>query len=193
MIQRQLFESEHLRLTSIDPQEDGKIESAWTYDLDYAQALMEMPARPMGAAEMKKYHEQQQKQVDEKGDRFYFAIRLKEGERLAGFIRFPIVFWIHSSARLHLAIADPSILEHYGREALELALVYGFRELNLYRIETEVAETQADMIHLLEEAGFLQEVRRRQAIFRHGEYCDSIQFGLLQAEWRRLLDREAAL
>lgn len=184
MMHKQLFESANLRLTSINPEEDGKIETAWTYDLDYAMDLMEMPARPLGPVEIKKIHEENQKHAEERGNQYYFAIRLKEGNQLAGFIRFPFVHWMHASAWLRLAIADPSILQRFGREALDLALQYGFRELNLYRIETVLAEYQKDLVALLENAGFLMEVRRRQALYRNGRYYDALHFGMLHTEWK---------
>lgn len=184
MIYKQLFESPNLRLKYINPEEDSKIEAAWTYDLDYAQDLMEMPARPLGHVEIKKIHEENEKHAEERGNQYYFAIRLKENDALVGFIRFPFIHWMHSSAWMRLAIADPSILKRFGREALELALYYGFSELNLYRIETVLADYQSDLIALIESAGFLMEVRRRQAMYRNGSYHDALHFGLLQTEWK---------
>ena len=191
MIYKQLFESPNLRLMYINPEEDSKVEAAWTYDLDYTQDLMEMPARPLGPVEIKKIHEENQKHADERGNQYYFAIRLKENDALAGFIRFPFINWMHSSAWMRLAISDPSILKRFGREALELALYYGFRELNLYRIETVLAEYQSDLIELMESAGFLMEVRRRQAMYRNGSYYDALHFGLLQTEWKSQAVEEA--
>jgi len=184
MISSQLFESPSLRLTYIDPEADAKVEAGWTYDLDYAQGLTEMPVRPLGALAVQKLHEEEQKHVEERGNQYYFAIRLKEGDRLAGFVRFPQVFWVHSSAWLRLSIADPAILARFGAEALGMALRYGFREMNLYRIETVVPEYQQDMIGLLEDAGYLMEVRRRQVFYRNGRYYDALHFGLLQTEWQ---------
>jgi RimJ/RimL family protein N-acetyltransferase len=184
MIATQLFESPNLRLTSIDPEQDSKIESTWTYDLDYAQNVMDTPARPLGALELKKSHEEEQKRADERGNQYYFAIRLKEDNQLAGTIRFPFIFWVHSSAWLKIAIADPAILVRYGQEALQMALRYSFTELNLYRVETALPEYQREMIDLLEVAGFLLEVRRRQVFYRNGRYHDALHFGLLQDEWK---------
>jgi RimJ/RimL family protein N-acetyltransferase len=191
MIHKQLFESPNLRLMYINPEEDSKVEAAWTYDLDYTQDLMEMPARPLGPVEIKKIHEENQKHAEERGNQYYFAIRLKENDALAGFIRFPFIHWMHSSAWMRLAISDPSILERFGREALELALDYGFRELNLYRIETVLADYQSDLIALIESAGFLMEVRRRQALYRNGSYHDALHFGLLKTEWKPQAVEEA--
>jgi RimJ/RimL family protein N-acetyltransferase len=191
MLRTQLFEGPNLRLTAVDPEQDAKIETAWTYDLDYTQQLMGAPARPLGAMELRKQHEDEQKHADEGKNQYYFAIRLKEGDKLVGFIRFPIIFWMHSAALLRLAIADPGILTKYGREALELALVYGFRELNLYRIETLLADYQKEMVSLFEAAGFLMEVRRRQAFYRNGQYYDALHYGLLQEEWKNQAAEEA--
>ena len=192
MIRTPLFESQNLWLTAIDPAEDARIESGWTYDLNYAQHLLETPARPLGALELKKKHEETQKKVDEQGNQYGFAIRLKEDDQLAGFVRFPFIFWVHSSAWLRLGIADPGILERFGREALDLALYYGFRELNLYRIETVLPANQADFIALFEQAGFLLEVRRRQAFYRDGRYYDALHFGMLQVEWQAAAEEVAA-
>jgi RimJ/RimL family protein N-acetyltransferase len=190
MIHTQLFESPNLRLTSVDPEQDSKVETGWTYDLDYAQGLLETPVRPLGALELKKHHEEEQKRADDRGNQFYFAIRLKEDNQLAGFLRFPFIFWVHSSAWLRLGIADPAILARFGREALEMALRYSFSELNLYRVETALPDYQHDMIGLLEDAGFLMEVRRRQVFFRNGRYYDALHFGLLQSEWKANLAAE---
>jgi RimJ/RimL family protein N-acetyltransferase len=184
MLKKPLFESQNLRLAAVDPEEDAKAEAAWTYDLDYARGLLDSPVRPLGALELRKIHEDEQKRTVDRGSQFYFAIRLKDGNQLAGFIRFPHIFWSHSTAWLRLAIADPSILARFGREALEMALVYGFRELNLYRVETILAEYQKDWISLFEQAGFLMEIRRRQVFYRTGRYYDGLHFGLLQEEWK---------
>jgi RimJ/RimL family protein N-acetyltransferase len=183
MIGTQLFESANLRWTYIDPEQDAKAEAGWTYDLDYVQSLTAMPARPLGALVLQKLHEEDQKHAEERGNQYYFAIRLKDGDRLAGFVRFPQISWVHGSAWLRLSIADPSILARFGAEALGMALRYGFRELNLYRVETVLAEYQQEMIALLEGAGYLLEVRRRQAFYRNGRYHDALHFGLLRSEW----------
>ncbi len=191
MLRTPLFESANLRLTAVDPEQDAKIEAAWTYDLDYSQDLIEMPARPLGAIELKKLHEDKLKRVDERGNQYYFAIHLKDGNHLAGFVRFPFIFWMHSTAMLRLGIADPSILARFGREALDMALVYGFRELNLYRVETVLPAYRKEMIDLMESAGFLMEVRRRQVFYRNGQYHDALHFGLLQEEWKNQRGEEA--
>src|SRR5512138_849125 len=73
-----LFESEHLRLTPIDPEKDAQSVASWTYELEIAARLREeQPARPMAAFEVKKLYERWQKEADETNRQFLFAIRLR--------------------------------------------------------------------------------------------------------------------
>lgn len=187
-----LFESMNLRLTAVDPEEDARVESDWTCNLDDTRGLMISPLRPLGVLERSKIHQNEPKQAGDNGNQFYFAIRLKESDCLVGFFRFPHIFWLHSSAWLNLMIVNPLILARYGREALEIALVYGFGELNLYRVETTLADNQQDLIALFEQAGFLLEIRRRQAFFWGGRYHDALHYGLLQDEWKNRIVQGAA-
>jgi RimJ/RimL family protein N-acetyltransferase len=183
MMHAQLFESTTLRLAAIDPERDGAIEAAWTHDLDYARDLRLGPARPLGAVELKKNYEGLAAKV-EAGNQFHFAIHLKEEDVLVGFVRFHSIFWIHGTAIFTLAFADDELLREYGPEALDLVFCYGFRELNLYRLETILPSYRQAAIDLFEAAGFLMEARRRQAAYRDGRLWDVLNFGILQAEWK---------
>jgi RimJ/RimL family protein N-acetyltransferase len=46
-------------------------------------------------------------------------------------------------------------------------------------------------IRLFQKFGFVEEVRRRKALHRDGEFWDIVGFGLLNAEWRRRRRRRA--
>jgi RimJ/RimL family protein N-acetyltransferase len=183
MMHRQLFEGPNIRLAPVDPEKDAAAEAAWTYDLDYAQTLRWGQARPLATFELKKYYEGVQKKTEDKGSVFLFAIRLKEEDRLIGFVRIPWVFWSHASAVFQISIGEAEMQAQFGAEALDLLLNYGFRELNLYRMETALAAYRAEMISLIEQAGFLMEIRRRQTIFRDGRHWDTLYYGLLHSEW----------
>jgi RimJ/RimL family protein N-acetyltransferase len=41
---------------------------------------------------------------------------------------------------------------------------------------------------LFHKFGFMEEIRRRQAINRDGQFWDLVSFGLLNAEWREQLN-----
>jgi RimJ/RimL family protein N-acetyltransferase len=183
MMHQQLFEGPNIRLAPIDPEKDAAVEAAWMYDLDYTQTLRWGQTRPLASFELKKYYEDAQKKAEDRGSIYNFAIRVKEEDRLIGFVRIPWVFWNHAAAIFQLSIAETEMQARFGAEALGLLLVYGFRELNLYRMETALAAYRAEMIALVEQAGFLMEIRRRRALYRDGQQWDALYFGLLHSEW----------
>ncbi len=188
----QLFEGPMLRLSAIDPEKDGAVEAAWTYDLDYTRSAGFGPTRPLGAIELKKHYENLAKKAPD-GNQFFYAVRVKEDDRLIGIVRIPSIFWTHAAAIFTISFADSQLLHRYGAEVLELTLCYAFRELNLYRLETILPSCNQEAIDLVEQAGFLMEVRRRQAWYSAGRAWDLLHFGILQAEWKSRIEEALAL
>jgi RimJ/RimL family protein N-acetyltransferase len=66
-----------------------------------------------------------------------------------------------------------------------MLLRYAFDELNLYRLAALTAEYNTGAIRFFERAGFVVEVRRRQAVQRDGQRWDAVMLGLLRDEWKR--------
>ena len=182
----QFFEGERIQLTAPDADRDAEIESKWTHDPDYLRLLSADPARPLSPAQVKKHYEEAEKEAEKSHDTFNFAIRLRDGDRLIGFIRMSDIHWTHGSGRLQLGIGDPHDRHHgYGSEALKLILRYAFDELNLHRLTAMTFEYNTAALGFLQHAGFQIEVRRRQAINRDGRRWDAIGLGLLRDEWKR--------
>jgi RimJ/RimL family protein N-acetyltransferase len=182
----QFFEGEHIQLTAPDAERDAEIESKWTHDPDYLRLLSADPAKPLSPAQVKKRYEEVEKEAEKSHDTFNFAIRLREGDRLIGFIRVFDIMWTHGSGRLQLGIGDPNDRRHgYGGEALKLVLRYAFDELNLHRLSATTFEYNTAALNFLQRAGFTVEVRRRQAVNRDGRRWDVIALGLLRDEWKR--------
>ena len=182
----QFFEGEHIQLTAPDAERDAEIESKWTHDPDYLRLLSADPAKPLSPSQVKKKYEEIDKETEKSRDAFNFAIRLREGDRLIGFIRVFDILWTHGGGRLQLGIGDPADRCHgYGREALNLVLRYAFDELNLHRLSATTFEYNTGALHFLERAGFTIEVRRRQAVNRDSRRWDVIALGLLRDEWKR--------
>jgi hypothetical protein len=185
-----LYEGEHICLGPIDHEKDAEVEARWTQDADYMKAVDFLPAHPLSVAQLKKKYEAIEKQMEEDKNFFYFTIRLRstdpeQNDRLVGFARIEWIEWTHGNGNLRLAIGDPADRRKgYGREALNLLLRFAFGELNLYRLSASIAEYNAPALALFKQAGFVEEVRRRQALNRDGRTWDVIHAGLLQAEWR---------
>ena len=185
-----LFESQHLRLTSIDAEKDSQAMAAWTYDLDTAARLREdQPARPMAAIEIKKITERWQKESEDTNRQFLFAIRMRatqntDNDEIIGVVRIKHIEWVHSAAYLDLIISDHQYWQAYAQEALDLALRYAFDELGLFRITAVIAEHNELANDLFEQANFTLEVRQREAVYWNKRAWDKLFYGLLRAEWK---------
>jgi RimJ/RimL family protein N-acetyltransferase len=186
-----LFEGELVRLTHVDPEEDAQIESRWTHDEEYLRMLDPDMAIPQSAFQIRKRYEKIEKEMEESGNQFYFAVRQKTGQeaeslgRLVGFARIYWIEWSHGSAMLSLGIGSSQDRgKGYGTETLQLSLRYAFDELNLFRLSVPVAEYNRVALRLFGKAGFVEEVRQREALERYGRRWDFIYLGLLRDEWR---------
>jgi RimJ/RimL family protein N-acetyltransferase len=71
-----------------------------------------------------------------------------------------------------------------GTEAAGLLIKYGFEQLNLHRINSNVFSFNERSVRLHLKVGFIQEGLRREAVFKNGQYWDLIEFGLLVEEWK---------
>lgn len=90
--------------------------------------------------------------------------------------------------------ADTATLSHwlvpeawgngYGREAVEQFLAFGFEELGLHRVTSEVVAFNQRSMALLDGLGFTHEGTRREDTFADGDRQDTHVYGLLAGEWQ---------
>lgn len=180
----QLFQGEHISLGSIDHEKDAGIETHWLHDMEYLRMLDWDLAYPLAPSQLKKRYETIEKDQEEGNSLFYFTIRLKPEARLIGFAKLFWIEWAHGTGFVQLGIGES---QHrrlgYGREALNLLLRFAFGEINLHRLTAIMPEYNLAALGLFKQLGFVEEVRRRQAIQRDGQRWDSIHLGLLSREW----------
>jgi RimJ/RimL family protein N-acetyltransferase len=185
MLTEQLFEGQLVRFAPLDAERDADAVSKWTHDPEYLRLLSADIARPLSSFQVKKQYEEWEKEA-EKHHAFNFAIRLKEDDRLIGFVRLLRLEWTHATSSLQIGIGDRNDRgKGYGTEVLRMLLRYAFDELNLYRLSATTAEYNTGAIRFFERAGFVVEVRRRQAIQRDGKRWDLVMLGLLRDEWQQ--------
>jgi RimJ/RimL family protein N-acetyltransferase len=186
MLTEQLFEGRLVRFAPPDAERDADIVSQWTHDAEYLRLLSADIAKPRSPAQIKKQYEEMDKEAEKRRNEFNFALRLKEDDRLIGFTRLMGIEWTHGTGKLHLGIGDPNDRgKGYGTEALQMLLRYAFDELNLYRLAASTVEYNTGAIRFFERAGFVVEVRRRQAVQRDGKRWDAVMLGLLRDDWKR--------
>ena len=184
-IQTQLFEAKDVRFGPIDHETHPEIESKWTHDADFMRLMELKPVRPLSPAMVKKQYETIEKEMDENKNLFYFTIRTRENDRFIGNALVEWVDWANGNGFIRLGIgAVEDRRKGYGSQALSMLLRYAFAELNLYRVTAVVPAYNEGAIRLFQKFGFMEEVRRRKAIHRDGEFWDLVSFGLLNAEWR---------
>jgi RimJ/RimL family protein N-acetyltransferase len=104
--------------------------------------------------------------------------------KLIGGCAFAEIDWRNGAAEIGIQIGEKSYWDQgYGTEAVRLLVKYGFTTLNLKRIYLRVLETNKRAIRAYEKAGFVHEVRMRQAEFRNGKYIDMLMMSILRGEF----------
>ncbi len=184
-IQTQLFEAKDVRFGPIDHDVHPEIESKWTHDAEFMRLMELKPVRPLSPAVVKKQYEAIEKEMEEDKNLFYFTIRTREDDRFIGKALVEWIDWTNGNGFIRLGIgAAEDRRKGYGSQALSMLLRYSFSELNLYRVTAVMPAYNEGALALFQKFGFVEEVRRRKAMHRDGEFWDLVSFGLLNAEWR---------
>ena len=187
-LQTQLFEEKDIIFGPIDHEIHPEVESKWTHDAEFMRLMEIKPVRPLSAEMVKKEYEAIEKEMDDDKNLYYFTIRIRENNQFIGKAAIEWIDWTHGNGFLRLGIGESQYRRKgYGSQALHMLLRFAFSELNLYRVTAVVPAYNEGAIRLFQKFGFLEEVRRRKAIHRDGEFWDLVSFGLLNAEWREQL------
>ena len=186
-----IFLSEHLKMTEINPKGDAQIESEWMYDLDYARQRTSNPIHLLNPAQLSKDLEEKINESGESRSDFFYAIRTnQEKEELVGFMFLTNTEWNNGQSFLQMLFRDEEAIQSYLKEGLDLALRYIFNEMNLYHVCMYVADFKETTIRILEECNFIPEACMREMIYHDGGYHDCFVYGLLAEEWRMNREKE---
>ena len=122
-----------------------------------------------------------------------FGIEIQDGNgwKLIGNCAFFGFEWPARSAEVGIMIGEKSLWNHgYGTEVMGMLLRHGFETLNLNRVFLRVYSTNVRAVRAYEKAGFIQEGRLREAVYKHGKYDDVIMMGALRSRWKEKRDKE---
>lgn len=181
----QLFEEKDVCLGLIDHITHPIIESCWTHDAEFMRLMELKPARPLSPAMVKAQYEAIEREMDEEGNLFHFTILAREDDRLIGKALIEYVDWANGNGYIRLGIGEPEFRRRgFGSQALHLLLRYAFDELDLFRVTAVVPAFNEGALRLLQKFDFMEEARRRDALYYDGKFWDVIGFGLLNTEWR---------
>jgi RimJ/RimL family protein N-acetyltransferase len=116
-------------------------------------------------------------------DACHFGVVALDSDHLIGTVSLRQTSPENRSANLGLAIGEKSRWNQgYATDAMRVACRFGFEQMNLHRIELSTYAEHAAAIRVYEKVGFRIEVRRRDAAFYGGRYCDHVLMGLLEGE-----------
>jgi RimJ/RimL family protein N-acetyltransferase len=116
-------------------------------------------------------------------DRVFYAIETKDGEHIGN----TNLFKAQAEDRrceLGIMIGDKRFWSKgFGTDALRTLLRFAFDEMNLNRVMLTVFDFNERAQAAYRNAGFVEEGRRRQALYREGAYRDIVVMAVLRDEW----------
>ncbi len=128
--------------------------------------------------------EQYCQRITEADDRVDFAITLHDDPNYLGEVVLNEIDWTNRGASFRIALASEKLFgKGYGAEATKLVVDFGFRTLDLHRIELEVYDFNPRAQHVYEKVGFVVEGVRRDVLLWEGEYHSAVVMSILKDEY----------
>lgn len=115
------------------------------------------------------------------------AIILKETNQHIGNISLQNIDLINRNAEFAIIIGESSCWgKGYSKEAGYLIVNHGFSEMNLHRIYCGTSINNKPLRQLALYLGMKEEGRKRESQFKHGQYFDIIEYGVLEKEFFKI-------
>lgn len=153
----------------------------WFQDLEFVRNMQPAAVVPVTRDAEKAMLEQMAKPSDK--DVHFAIVTLTEGQ-LIGNCSLKGMDHKNRSAELGIGIGDRSFWgKGYGTDAVRTLVRFGFGELNLHRIFLKVHAYNERALKAYRNAGFIEEGRLRDGIYRDGRYWDVVVMSILRSEF----------
>lgn len=86
---------------------------------------------------------------------------------------------------LGIIIGPEHIDKGYGTDAVRVALRIAFAELGAHKVELQTWSFNQRAVHVYSRLGFVEEGRRRAAVFHDASFHDQVIMGMLRDEYHR--------
>lgn len=119
----------------------------------------------------------------EDGKYLRFAVAPNDGGPMIGTVS---LYQFHQKNRrceIGYAFASAHWGKGYAAEAVEAAVAYAFRELDINRIEADIDPRNGASARVLERVGFRKEGYMPERWIVNGESADTVYYGLLRRYW----------
>lgn len=170
-----------IRLRAAEPQ-DLQNFVRWMNDPDVIENLLRFT--PLSSVEEQAWYDGMIKGPVEE---HVYIIEIQEDDQWipVGSTGFHSVDWKNRAAEIGISIGEKKYWNRgYGRDTMRLMLRHGFNDLNLNRIYLFVFDTNGRAIKAYNAAGFVEEGRLRQDIYKNGRYIDTHIMSVLRGEWQ---------
>lgn len=157
---------------------DGKLLYQWITDRELV--LFNAAYHPVSEVDHKAWL---RSVMTKRSDLVIFAIETLPDKQTIGTCQLLHINTLHRSAELQIRIGVSGMRgKGLGQQAVRQLLDYGFKDLNLHRIELRVFATNHRAIRAYEASGFCREGVARQAVYIDGAYVDVVHMGILRDE-----------
>lgn len=187
---KDIYRGRLVRLGAESPEVLAKAHVRWQRDSEVHRLADSDPAQLWSEKIIKEWNEKQMEGDPMRAFRFSI-LNLADG-KLIGFVGL-VPDWAHADAMLGILIGERAYWNRgYGTDAMELALQFGFLELNLYRITLGVYAYNPRALRVYEKVGFKHEGLVRGETLREGQRTDCNYMGILRREWLAQASRGVA-
>jgi len=115
-----------------------------------------------------------------------------ESGHILGYYKLLNIDWINRKYDMSYDVVKDQRGKRLSVKILEAGIDFSFELLNMNRIDAEVLSNNIASQKSLKKSGFIEEGKKRKAIYRCGEYLDSILMGILMSDWVELERVKAA-
>jgi len=162
---------------SLGPIMQRDLESLFVWLNDAGAARLDLPHRPLDCIAFREWLDR----LPREASQILFAIRETERPEMIGFVLFKNFQAVYQTADLGVRIGIESERgKGYGTRAVQLALDYAWKVLNLHRISLHVLAHNERAIASYQRAGFAAEGKLRDAAFIDGRWRDVVVMGALR-------------
>lgn len=115
----------------------------------------------------------------------HWIIWHQEDEKVIGYISLINIDYDHFSADCMIEIGEVEYWgKSYGKMAMKILMHHVFIEMNFFRLALQVFSFNTRAINMYRSLGFVEEGRRRNALYRIPDFHDIILMSMLREEYK---------